>query len=77
MFILVIRKIYGFKPTIGILICKEKDNLVAQYALEASSLPIGISEYELARLYPEKVEGTIPTIDELEKGILSEGECKE
>lgn len=59
-------------PTIGILICKEKDNLVAQYALEASNLPIGISEYDLARLYPEKVEGTIPTIDELEKGILSE-----
>lgn len=59
-------------PTIGILICKEKDNLIAQYALEASNLPIGISEYELARLYPEKVDGTIPTIDELEKGILSE-----
>ena len=54
-------------PTIGILICKEKDNLVAQYALEASSQPLGISEYELAKLYPEKVEGTIPTIEELEQ----------
>lgn len=61
-------------PTIGILICKEKDNLVAQYALEASNLPIGISEYDLARLYPENVEGTIPTIDELEKGLLSESQ---
>lgn len=73
----ILRKEGRDNPTIGILICKEKDNLVAQYALEASSLPIGISEYDLARLYPEKVEGTIPTIDELEKGILSEGECKE
>lgn len=54
-------------PTIGILICKEKDNLVAQYALEASSQPMGISEYELAKLYPEKVKGTIPTIEELEQ----------
>lgn len=54
-------------PTIGILICKEKDNIVAQYALEASSQPLGISEYELAKLYPEKVEGTIPTIEELEQ----------
>ena len=54
-------------PTIGILICKEKDNLVAQYALEASNQPLGISEYELAKLYPEKVEGTIPTIEELEQ----------
>lgn len=68
----ILRKEGRDNPTIGILICKEKDNLVAQYALEASSLPLGISEYELARLYPEKVEGTIPTIDELEKGILPE-----
>ena len=56
-------------PTIGILICKEKDSLVAQYALEASSQPLGISEYELAKLYPEKVEGTIPTIEELEQKL--------
>lgn len=68
----LLRKEGRDNPTIGILICKEKDNLVAQYALEASNLPLGISEYDLARLYPEKVEGTIPTIDELEKGILSE-----
>lgn len=69
----ILRKEGRDNPTIGILICKEKDNLVAQYALEASNLPLGISEYDLARLYPEKVEGTIPTIDELEKGILLEG----
>lgn len=56
-------------PTIGILICKEKDSLVAQYALEASSQPLGISEYELAKLYPEKVEGTMPTIEEIEQNL--------
>lgn len=53
-------------PTIGLLICKSKDNTLAQYALEASSQPIGISEYELEKFYPEKVEGTIPTIAEIE-----------
>ena len=53
-------------PTIGILICKEKDSLVAQYALESSSQPLGISEYELAKLYPEKVEGTMPSIEEID-----------
>ncbi len=68
----ILRKEGRDNPTIGILICKEKDNLIAQYALEASNLPLGISEYDLKRLYPEKVEGTIPTIDELEKGILLE-----
>lgn len=63
----ILKKVGRDNPTIGILICKEKDNLVAQYALEASSQPLGISEYELAKLYPEKVEGTIPTIEELEQ----------
>ena len=40
--------------------------MLAQYALEGSNLPLGISEYELSKLYPEKVEGTIPTIEEIE-----------
>lgn len=53
-------------PTIGLLVCKRKDNTLAQYALESSSQPLGISEYELQKLYPTKVEGTIPTIAEIE-----------
>ena len=53
-------------PTIGLLICRSKDNTQAQYALESSSQPIGISEYDLERFYPEKVEGVIPTIEEIE-----------
>lgn len=53
-------------PTIGLLVCKNKDNLLAQYALEGSSQPIGISEFELDKLYPAKVEGMIPTLEELE-----------
>ena len=53
-------------PTIGLLICRSKDNTQAQYALESSSQPIGISEYELEQFYPKKVEGVIPTIEEIE-----------
>ena len=53
-------------PTIGLLICKEKDRVQAQYALESSSQPLAISEYDLEKFYPEKVEGTIPTIEEIE-----------
>lgn len=56
-------------PTIGLLICKEKDRVQAQYALESSSQPIGISEYDLERFYPEKIEGTMPTIEELESSL--------
>lgn len=65
----ILKKERRDNPTIGILICKEKDSLVAQYALEASNQPLGISEYELAKLYPEKVEGTIPTIEEIEQNL--------
>jgi len=65
----LLRKEGRDNPTIGLLICKEKDNLVAQYSLEASSQPLGISEFELAKLYPEKVDGTIPTIKEIEEKL--------
>lgn len=68
----ILRKEGRDNPTIGLLICRQKDSLLAQYALEGSNLPLGISEYELAKLYPEKVEGTIPTIEELE-AKLDEG----
>lgn len=65
----LLRKEGRDNPTIGLLICKEKDRVVAQYALEASNQPLGISEYDLAKLYPEKIEGMIPTIEELEANL--------
>ena len=55
--------------TIGLLICKSKDRIEAQYALESSSQPISISEYELEKFYPEKLEGTIPSIEEIERKL--------
>lgn len=67
--ILTLRKEGRDNPTIGLLICKEKDRVQAQYALESSSQPLGISEYDLERFYPEKVEGTIPTIEEIEEKL--------
>lgn len=68
----ILRKEGRDNPTIGLLICRQKDSLLAQYALEGSNLPLGISEYELSKLYPEKVEGTIPTIEELEAKLGTE-----
>ena len=67
----ILRKEGRDNPTIGLLICKQKDNLIAQYSLESSSQPLGISEYELAKIYPEKVEGTMPTIEEIEHKLSS------
>ena len=62
----LLRKEGRDNPTIGILICKEKDRIQAQYALESSSQPIAISEYDLEKFYPEKLEGTMPTIEDWE-----------
>lgn len=53
-------------PTIGLLICKDKDEIEAQYALESSSQPIGISSYELSELIPENYKSSLPTIEEME-----------
>ena len=62
----LLRKEGRDNPTTGLLICKQKSNTLAQYALESSSQPLGISEYELDKLYPERVEGTMPSIKEIE-----------
>ena len=55
--------------TIGLLICKSKDAVMARYALESSTQPIGISEYELEQFYPEKIEGILPSIGEIESKL--------
>lgn len=56
-------------PTIGLLICKNKDNILAQYALDLTEAPIGISEYELSKIYPVNFKGTMPTIKEIEESL--------
>lgn len=56
-------------PTIGLLICKTKDNVLAQYSLEGYNLPIGISQYQLDKLLPENFKSTLPTIEEIESKL--------
>lgn len=53
-------------PTIGLLICKTKNNVMAQYALEATNQPIGISEYQLSKLMSEDIQSQLPTIEDIE-----------
>lgn len=56
-------------PTIGLLICKDKDNVLAQYALEASSQPIGIAEFQLTKFVPEAYKSSLPSIEEIESEL--------
>ena len=52
--------------TIGILVCKNKDDVLARYAIESSSQPIGISSFELSKLVPDDFKSSLPTIQEFE-----------
>lgn len=54
------------EPSIGILICKERNKVVAEYALRGINKPIGISEYELTEKLPAALVGKLPTIEEIE-----------
>jgi len=57
------------QPSIGLILCKTLDRIVAEYALRDVSKPIGISEYQLAAALPDTLRGTLPTIEELESEL--------
>ena len=56
-------------PTIGILLCKEKNKMKAEYALKDISKPIGVSEYNLIQAIPEDLKSNLPTVEEIEEEI--------
>ncbi len=60
------------QPTIGIIICKTKDKVVAEYALSDIRKPIGVSEYNLTHSLPKKLKSSLPSIEELEKELGNE-----
>ena len=54
------------RPTIGLLLCKTKKRLVAEYALSGIDKPMGVAEYQLVRALPEPLDTCLPTIEEIE-----------
>lgn len=56
----------GDEASIGLILCKTKDGLVAEYALRDTSKPIGISEYAISSKLPKDIKGELPTIREIE-----------
>ena len=56
-------------PTIGLLLCKGKDKVVAEYALKDVNKPMGISEYKLSAEISEELQNNLPSIEEIEKRI--------
>lgn len=57
------------RPTIGLLICRSKNNVFAQYCLEGYNQPIAITAYEGIQILPENFNDTLPSIEELEAEI--------
>ena len=57
--------------TIGLLLCKGKDEVVAQYALTGYDQPIGISDYQLSKAIPENLKSALPSIEEVEEELTS------
>ena len=60
------------KPTIGLLLCKTKKRLVAEYSLSGMAKPMGVAEYELVRALPKPLKTCLPAIEELEKELSGE-----
>jgi len=61
-------------PTIGLLLCKSKNRVVAEYALKTTSSPIGVAEYQLIEALPEDLEGSLPSIEQIERELGDAGE---
>ena len=59
----------GDNPTVGLLICKDKDEVMAHYALEGYNNPLGVSEYELSKLFPKDFKSTLPSIEDIENEL--------
>jgi predicted nuclease of restriction endonuclease-like (RecB) superfamily len=57
------------QPTIGLLLCKTKNKLVAEYALSGIAKPMGVAEYQLVRALPEPLDTKLPTIEQLESEL--------
>jgi len=54
------------RPSIGIILCKTKNQVVAEYALRDLRKPMGISEYRLTESLPKQLKGCLPSVRELE-----------
>lgn len=56
-------------PTIGLLLCKSKNNLVAEYSLKDMTKPIGVSEYRVTSSLPAELEAQLPSVEDIQNRI--------
>lgn len=58
-------------PTIGLLLCQSKSEIIAEYAFRGTTQPIGVAEYEIVKSIPTNLKSGLPTIEEIEKELAT------
>lgn len=56
-------------PSIGLILCQDRNQIVAEYALRGVARPIGVSKYEITRALPKKLKSALPTVEEIESEL--------
>ncbi|WP_059399996.1 PDDEXK nuclease domain-containing protein [Pseudomonas aeruginosa] len=64
-------------PTIGLLLCKSKNKVVAEYALGDKTQPMGIAEYKLLESLPAELQTSLPSIEQIERELAGDGTLME
>ena len=59
------------RPSIGIILCAEKDNLEVEFSLKTKANPIGVAEYRLQSQLPAALQGKLPTPEQLDAAVRS------
>lgn len=57
------------RPTIGLLLCRDKNNIEVEFALRDMNKPMGVSEYTLVETLPDNLKGALPTVEEIEQEL--------
>lgn len=57
------------QPSIGIILCRDKNNVAVEFALRGMSQPMGVSEFALTEILPESLKSSLPTLEEIEKEL--------
>jgi hypothetical protein len=63
-------------PTIGLLLCKTQNHVVAEYALRDTNKPIGVAEYQLVNSLPKELQTSLPSIEQIERELGVAGETE-
>ena len=72
MFLITVQSPWGENPSIGIILCSERDYFEVEYALRGIEKPVGVSEYRLTKELPPELRDKLPDARQLETEIRKE-----